>query len=99
MFHNCDPLYFKPQKVSSECLFQKIYTFVVLLLILFNILEILYNNSGGAKLTAGSVCICSARAFAYVLAFKTEKITLMPSEIGRPAISATNVNFDIHYQA
>jgi hypothetical protein len=43
-------------KLVLTVYFQKIYSLSVLLLVLFSILEIMDNNSGGAKFTAGSVC-------------------------------------------
>ena len=43
------------RKLVLTVYFQKIYSLFILVLVWFNIWEILYNNSGGAKFTAGSV--------------------------------------------
>jgi hypothetical protein len=43
------------RKLVLNVYFQKIYSLSKLLLVLFSILEKIYNNSGGAKFTAGSI--------------------------------------------
>jgi hypothetical protein len=48
---------FFDRKLVLTVYFQKIYSLSVILLLLFSILKIMYNNSEGAKFTAGNVYI------------------------------------------
>jgi hypothetical protein len=50
-------------KLFSNVYFQKIYSLCVFLLVLVRILEIMDNNSGGAKFTVGSVYVMLVEHF------------------------------------